>query len=61
MSKTLSPLASNTSATWGGLRRVIADTPGFQHWCNVSQESEGCDLDRLIQTYLSETLETLAY
>ena len=61
MSKTLSPLSSNASATWGGLRRVIADTPGFQHWCSVSQESEGRDLDRLIQTYLSETLETLAY
>jgi hypothetical protein len=61
MSKTLSPLASNASATWGGLRKVIADTPGFKHWCSVSQESEGLDLDRLIQTYLSETLETLAY
>jgi hypothetical protein len=61
MSKTLSPLAANASATWGGLRRVIADTPGFQHWCSVSQEAEGLDLDRLIQNYLSETLETLAY
>jgi hypothetical protein len=59
MSKNLSPIAPN--ATWGGLRKVIADTPGFQHWCSVSQGSEGCDLDRLIQTYLSETLETLAY
>jgi hypothetical protein len=61
MSKTLSPIAPNASATWGSLRKVIVDTPGFQHWCSVSQDSEGRDLDRLIQTYLSETLETLAY
>jgi hypothetical protein len=61
MSKTLSPITTNASATWGGLRRAIADTPGFQHWCSVSQDSEGRDLDRLIQNYLSETLETLAY
>jgi hypothetical protein len=61
MNKTTSPLASNASATWGGLRRVIADTQGFKHWCDVSQESEALDLDRLIQNYLSETLETLAY
>jgi hypothetical protein len=61
MSKNVIPFDSNTSTTWGGLRKVIASTPGFQHWCSVSQESEGRDLDRLIQTYLSETLETLAY
>jgi hypothetical protein len=61
MSKTLSPLATNASANWGGLRKVIADTPGFKHWCSTSPASEGSDLDRLIKAYLSETLETLAY
>jgi hypothetical protein len=61
MTKTLSPITSSASATWGSLRKVIADTPGFQHWCSVSQEAEGRDIDRLVQAYLSETLETLAY
>jgi hypothetical protein len=61
MNVTTPTLIPSTSATWGGLRKAITDTPGFQHWCNNSQEAQGHDLDRLIQAYLSETLETLAY
>jgi hypothetical protein len=54
-------IAPSTSTTWGNLRKAITDTPGFQHWCKNSHESRGYDLDLLIQAYLAETLETLAY
>ncbi len=49
-----------SSATWGGLRKAIANTPGFQYWLSdLGNESQ--DLDALVQIYLRETLETLAY
>jgi hypothetical protein len=49
------------SATWGGLRQAITSTPGFQYWRNSDLVDESKDLDDLVQIYLRETLETLAY
>jgi hypothetical protein len=50
-----------TSATWGGLRQAISSTPGFQYWRSSDLGNESKDLDALVQIYLRETLETLAY
>jgi hypothetical protein len=61
MSKTLTPQTSHSSETWGGLRKAIASTPGFQHWCSNGHNAQEAGLDELIQSYLRETLETLAY
>jgi hypothetical protein len=61
MSKTLTPPSTQNSATWGSLRKAITNTPGFQHWCGSSRTANGEELDDLIQLYLRETLETLAY
>jgi hypothetical protein len=61
MYNTLTPLATQNSETWGGLRRAITSTPGFQHWCSSSRYVSDKELDDLIQLYLRETLETLAY
>jgi hypothetical protein len=61
MSKTLTPPSTQNSETWGGLRKAIANAPGFQHWCGSSRNANGEELDDLIQLYLRETLETLAY
>jgi hypothetical protein len=61
MYNTLTPQTARSSETWGGLRKAIASTPGFQHWCNNGQNLSNEGLDELIQSYLRETLETLAY
>jgi hypothetical protein len=53
--------AVNNSATWGGLRQAITNTPGFQYWRSSDSGHESKDLDVLVQIYLRETLETLAY
>ncbi len=53
--------AVNTSATWGSLRQAITSTPGFQYWRSSDLGNESKDLDALVQIYLRETLETLAY
>ncbi len=53
--------AASASATWGGLRQAISSTPGFQYWRSSDLGNESKDLDALIQIYLRETLETLAY
>jgi hypothetical protein len=52
---------SKNSATWGGLRQAISNTPGFQYWRSSDLGNESKDLDALVQIYLRETLETLAY
>jgi hypothetical protein len=52
---------AKTSATWGGLRQAISNTPGFQYWRSSDLGNESKDLDALVQIYLRETLETLAY
>ena len=53
--------AVKTSAIWGGLRQAITSTPGFQYWRSSDLGNESKDLDALVQIYLRETLETLAY
>jgi hypothetical protein len=53
--------AIKSSATWGVLRQAITNTPGFQYWRNSDLGNESKDLDALVQIYLRETLETLAY
>jgi hypothetical protein len=61
MSNTLTIPSTKSSETWGGLRKAIADAPGFQHWCVSSRYASSKEMDELIQLYLRETLETLAY
>jgi hypothetical protein len=61
MHNTLTPPTKSTAADWSSLRQVVAETPGFQHWCNSHRHADGSQLDELIQLYLRETLETLAY
>jgi hypothetical protein len=52
---------NKSSETWGGLRQAITSTPGFQYWRSSDLGHESKDLDALVQLYLRETLETLAY
>jgi hypothetical protein len=48
---------------WSELRQAISDTSGFKRWVLDSKESQGSDgtLDTMVQLYLRQTLETLAY
>jgi hypothetical protein len=49
-------------SVWTGLKKVIAESSGFQRWMqDRNVEAIGADLDRLVYRYLRETLETLAY
>jgi hypothetical protein len=60
--------AEKDSRTWHRLKQVIADSSGFEKW-QRSRQGENREsivhsdssLDELVQRYLRETLETLAY
>ncbi|PSN19472.1 hypothetical protein C7271_07180 [filamentous cyanobacterium CCP5] len=45
---------------WQGLKQAIANSSGFQRW-KVENHQEKITDDQLVQRYLRETLETLAY
>lgn len=53
----------DSAVYWHSLRQAIAASSGFERW---KQERGMCEkpsdsLDDLVQSYLRETLETLAY
>lgn len=54
---------SNDAQIWQSLKCAIAASSGFQRWKSEldSTELEMTPLDQLVQRYLRETLETLAY
>lgn len=58
------PEFSEDQATWKNLRSAIAASSGFNSWQleNGLHQTESPDhLDEQVQSYLRETLETLAY
>lgn len=58
-----SPAPINDTSVWVSLKQAISNSSGFQHWASQLSAIEQTDinLDALIQRYLRETLETLAY
>ncbi len=49
---------------WENLKEAIAKTSGFECWQqenNIDNKVNKTNLDRLVRSYLRETLETLAY
>lgn len=48
--------------TWDSLKRAIASSSGFQRWrLERATGQSDQNTDQLVQRYLRETLETLAY
>jgi hypothetical protein len=58
-----SPTSANDTSIWTSLKQAISASSGFQHWASQLSTLEQADLnlDALVQRYLRETLETLAY
>lgn len=52
-------------ATWDGLKQVIAASSGFQRWLAeravTNNQLKTLSVEQLVNCYLRETLETLAY
>jgi hypothetical protein len=49
---------------WSELRQAISDTSGFKRWVldrQIEPKSAEGTMDAMIQLYLRQTLETLAY
>lgn len=49
---------------WSDLRQAISDTSGFKRWVldrKIEPKSSEGTLDAMVQLYLRQTLETLAY
>jgi hypothetical protein len=59
------PRLQEDSQIWHSLKQAIASSSGFQRWQLEHQDhpeqQPQINLDRLVRTYLRETLETLAY
>lgn len=54
--------ATQDAALWDSLKRAIANSSGFQSWrSEQSSVTEDTPVEKLVQLYLRETLETLAY
>jgi hypothetical protein len=58
-----SPTPSEDTSVWTSLKQAISASSGFQHWTSQlpALERRDLNLDALVQRYLRETLETLAY
>jgi hypothetical protein len=58
-----SPTPIDDTSVWTSLKQAISASSGFQHWTSQLSTLERSDLnlDALVQRYLRETLETLAY
>lgn len=55
---------SGDTKIWDSLKQAIASSSGFQRWRaerNFDGKVQSFTLDQLVQRYLRETLETLAY
>jgi hypothetical protein len=49
---------------WAELKRAISDTSGFKRWlleCELESRGQDVTQDNMVQLYLRQTLETLAY
>lgn len=60
----LSGHVSQSEVFWHHLKHAIAASSGFKRWQlerGISSESSDPTPDHLVQSYLRETLETLAY
>ncbi len=61
--KKVSP--SGDADIWQSLKSAIAASSGFQRWksehLNLDPQFNNFTLDQVVQRYLRETLETLAY
>jgi hypothetical protein len=58
------PQWSEDSQIWQSLKQAIAASSGFQRWQLEQQtlaDFNALSLDKQVQRYLRETLETLAY
>lgn len=55
--------AHQDAELWGGLKRAIAASSGFQRWRSeqLSALTTVTSDDQLVRLYLRDTLETLAY
>jgi hypothetical protein len=55
--------STNDTSIWTSLKQAISASSGFQHWASQlpSIEHTNRTSEELIQLYLRETLETLAY
>ncbi|KJH70959.1 hypothetical protein [Aliterella atlantica] len=57
--------SSSKNHIWEQLRAAISASSGFQRWQHESfsldRQLQNLSLDRQVQRYLRETLETLAY
>jgi hypothetical protein len=58
-----SPTPINDTSIWASLKQAISTSSGFQHWATQlsTLDRSNLNLDDLVQRYLRETLETLAY
>jgi hypothetical protein len=58
-----SPTPTNDTSIWTSLKQAISASSGFQHWVLQlsTEQQQDLSLDALVQRYLRETLETLAY
>lgn len=54
---------SSDSSYWSELKRAISDTSGFKRWVIERDSEKGSESsqDKMVQLYLRQTLETLAY
>jgi hypothetical protein len=53
---------TNDTEIWASLKQAISTSSSFQHWkSQLEPDRSNLNLDDLIQRYLRETLETLAY
>jgi hypothetical protein len=59
-----SQASKNTELFWPHLKQAIAASSGFKRWVlehNIDSKAQERTLDILVQSYLRQTLETLAY
>jgi DNA-binding PadR family transcriptional regulator len=65
--KTITPQGKAALADgqyWSELRQAISDTSGFKRWVldrQIEPKSSEGTIDAMVQLYLRQTLETLAY
>jgi hypothetical protein len=58
------PSLTDNTEIWASLKQAISNSSAFQHWKSQLAALDAVsdlNLDDLVQRYLRETLETLAY
>ncbi len=65
--KTMNPHNFNSqidSQCWGDLKQAVSDTSGFKRWAlerHLDHQGTEPTQEAMVQLYLRQTLETLAY